>query len=71
MKLSVSLSADDVEFLDAYAAEHGVASRSAAVAAAVTALRQAALRDEYERAFTESDRSEDAALWDRTTSDGL
>ena len=31
MKLSVSLPDEDVEFLDRYAAEHGIGSRSAAV----------------------------------------
>jgi antitoxin ParD1/3/4 len=71
VKLSVSLPAEDVEFLDAYAASHGIASRSAAVGQAVQALRESELRGAYEQAFAEWEDSEDAALWERTVADGV
>jgi mRNA-degrading endonuclease toxin of MazEF toxin-antitoxin module len=44
---------DDVEFLDRYARERGVGSRSAAVAQAVRLLRAARLGDDYAAAWTE------------------
>lgn len=71
MKLSVSLPATDVDFLDAYAKEQGFESRSAALQRAVRMLRTAELAAEYEAAFTEWDDSEEAAAWDSTAADGL
>lgn len=71
MKLSVSLPEQDVEFLDDYASTHGVRSRSAAVSQAVALLRAHVLSDSYERAWTEWQASEDAALWEAVTADGL
>lgn len=71
MKVSVSLPGDDVEFLDEYAKERGLDSRSAAVHQAVRMLRVAELVSEYEAAFKEWDESEDAALWDSTSGDGI
>jgi Arc/MetJ-type ribon-helix-helix transcriptional regulator len=71
MKLSVSLPDDDLAFLDAYAQDRGIASRSAAVQAAVALLRAHALRDDYTAAFAEWEDSGEAALWDATVGDGL
>lgn len=71
MKVSVSLPGDDVEFLDEYARDRGLDSRSAAVHQAVRMLRTAELVAEYEAAFVEWDASDDAALWDSTASDGI
>lgn len=71
MKVSVSLPADDVEFLDAFAKEQGYESRSAAVHHAVRMLKTAELVAEYEAAFVEWEDSEDAALWDATSADGI
>jgi Arc/MetJ-type ribon-helix-helix transcriptional regulator len=71
MKLSVSLSEEDVEFIDDYVAETGAASRSSAIQAAIALLRTAKLEDEYASAFAEWDASEEAELWDTTTADGL
>lgn len=68
VKLSVSIPAGDVEFLDAYAAEHGLPSRSAAVHHAIRALRIAALPVAYASAWAEAE--DDAALWDVTAGDG-
>ncbi len=71
MKLSVSLPDEDVEFLDAYAAEQGYGSRSAVVHKAVRLLRGAELGAAYEDAFSEWDDSGEAEAWDLTVGDGL
>ena len=71
MKVSVSLPAEDVEYLDSYAKERQLGSRSAALHKAVRLLRAAELGAEYESAWEEWDTSEDAALWEQTTGDGL
>ena len=70
MKLSVSISDEDVETLDAYAASHRLPSRSAAIRRAIRLLRTSDLVPAYVAAFEEwSD--EDAALWDSVAGDGL
>ncbi len=71
MKLSVSLDSKDVEFLDEYAHNHGVASRSAAVKRAVALLRVFELGDAYAEAWTEWEDGEDSGLWDSASADGL
>jgi Arc/MetJ-type ribon-helix-helix transcriptional regulator len=71
MKVSVSLPEDDVEFLDAYARDQGMESRSAAVHQAVGLLRTSQLAEAYEDAWESWDASDDAAAWDTTTADGL
>lgn len=69
MKVSVSLSDDDVEFLDAYARDRGLESRSAVVHKAVRLLRASELA--YEEAWAEWDASDDTELWDDASADGL
>ena len=71
MKLSISLSEQDVEFLDDYAASHGVPSRSATVQRAVALLRAHVLSDSYEQAWAEWEASGDASLWEAVAADGL
>jgi Arc/MetJ-type ribon-helix-helix transcriptional regulator len=71
MKLSVSLPDDDVEFLDRYARERRVDSRSAVVHRAITALRSAELGAAYESAWAEWDESGDGELWERAASDAI
>jgi hypothetical protein len=72
MKLSVSLSNEDIEFLDAYARAQGIPSRSAALHRAIRALRTEELGVAYEEAFAEwDDDSGAAADWDTTVADGL
>jgi Arc/MetJ-type ribon-helix-helix transcriptional regulator len=71
MKLSVSLPTADVEYLDAYAETQGLGSRSAALQKAVRLLRASELGAAYEDAWTEWAGSDDAALWDEATADGL
>lgn len=71
MKLSVSLPGEDVVFLDAYAREHALGSRSAAVQHAVRALRSGELQDAYEGAWSDWVEEGDAAAWDATAGDGV
>jgi Arc/MetJ-type ribon-helix-helix transcriptional regulator len=71
MKVSVSLPGEDVQFLDEYAREQGLDSRSAAVHRAVRLLRAGELGGAYESAWREWASSEDGAPWDSTTGDGL
>ncbi len=71
MKLSVSMDSDDVDFIDHYAAEHAVGSRSAVMQKAVALLRAVELGDDYAAAWDEWARSDEADLWDASMSDGL
>ena len=71
MKISVSLPNEDVEFLDSYAHTQGFESRSAVVHSAVRMLRSSKLGDAYADAWREWEESDEAGLWDKTTSDGL
>ncbi|MFN8148699.1 MAG: ribbon-helix-helix domain-containing protein [Candidatus Nanopelagicales bacterium] len=70
MKVSVSLPDDDVAFLDEYAADHGLGSRSAALQAAVGLLRTRGLASDYAAAWDAWDADPDAALWDAVTDAG-
>ena len=69
MKVSVSLSDDDVQFLDQCAAERGT-SRSAVLQQAVAALRSRQLGSTYADAWGEWDAG-DGTAWDATAADGI
>ena len=71
MKISVSLEAEDVAFLDHYASRHDKGSRSAAVAAAVRALRDEELEDAYSEVFVEWRDSGEQRAWESVVADGL
>jgi Arc/MetJ-type ribon-helix-helix transcriptional regulator len=71
MKVSVSLPGEDVRFLDDYAREQGLGSRSAALHRAVRLLRTAELAGTYEAAWEEWEAEGEADLWESTTGDGL
>jgi len=71
MKLSVSLSDEDVATLDAHARKSGLHSRSAAVQHAVRLLRRSGLEDDYAAAWEDWDRSGEREMWETTASDGL
>ncbi len=71
MKVSVSLPGEDVEFLDEYAREQGLASRSAAVHRAVRLLKTAELAGTYEAAWAEWSASGEDDAWESTSADGL
>ena len=71
MKVSVSLPSEDVQFLDEYAKEQGLESRSAALHRAVRLLRTAELGGTYEAAWEEWAAGDDSTRWESTTGDGL
>ncbi len=71
MKVSVSLPGEDVEFLDEYAREQGLESRSAALHRAVRLLRTAELGGAYEAAWRDWADDGDADVWEIATDDGL
>lgn len=71
MKISLSLPDEDVQFLDEYAAAHGVASRSATVQRAVRMLRASGLGSSYEAAWSEWEASGESEVWDSALSDGV
>lgn len=69
MKVSVSLSQDDVSFLDKLAEEGAYPSRSAALAAGVRLLRHRDLAAQYAEAISEWEASGEAETWDAVTAD--
>lgn len=71
MKLSISLPEEDVEFLDTYAADQGIPSRSAVMHKAVRLLKASGLGTAYEAAWDEWAASGEEAAWETTAADGL
>ncbi|MDT5347255.1 MAG: hypothetical protein QOH91_542 [Mycobacterium sp.] len=71
MKLSVSLSDDDVAVLDAYVKRTGLTSRSAGLQRAVQMLRYPTLEEDYADAWRQWSTGGDAEAWDSTTGDGI
>lgn len=70
-RVTVNLPASDLRFLKHYEATHSLSSRSATVRAAIAALREKELVNQYVEADQEWHASADAALWEGTASDGL
>lgn len=71
MKLSFSLSDEDVAILDEFARTAGLPSRSAALHHAVRMLRLPNLEQDYEAAWQEWEASGDQAAWGVTAADGI
>ena len=71
MKLSVSLTDDDVRFLDDLAAKHGYPSRSSVIQRAVRLLRGIELGEAYAAAWEEWASTDGAGDWDAVLADGL
>ena len=71
MKLSVSLSDDDVELLDAYVKKAGLRSRSAGVQRAIRMLRYPAIEDDYAGAWSEWSSAGAEQAWEKASGDGL
>lgn len=71
MKLSISLSDDDVAALDQYVEAAGVPSRSAAIQRAIRMLRGPELEDAYAAAWDEWQASGEADAWEVVAADGL
>ena len=71
MKLSVSLTEEDVALLDAHARKVGLRSRSAALQEAIRLLKHADLEEEYAAAWDEWAASGDRDAWSAAEGDGL
>lgn len=71
MKLSISLSEEDVAALDRYVQAAGAPSRSAAIQRAIRLLADPELEEAYAAAWDEWQASGDADAWEVTTADGL
>lgn len=71
MKLSVSVSEEDVALLDDYARAAGLRSRSAAVQHAIHLLRYPDIEADYAAAWGDWKSSGDEATWEGTVVDGL
>lgn len=71
MKLSVSLSEEDVALLDAYARSSGLPSRSAVVQQAIRSLRLSGLEEDYAAAWDDWDASGSRGDWEGVAADGL
>lgn len=71
MKLSVSLPDEDIEFLDEYAKNLGVPSRSAVIQRAVRLLRATELGPAYAEAWREWESDGGADAWDSAVGDGI
>jgi Arc/MetJ-type ribon-helix-helix transcriptional regulator len=71
MKLSVSLTDDDVALIDEYARAAGVSSRSAVLQHAIRLLRNTRLEDDYAAAWNEWSESGEDAAWAPVAADGI
>jgi Arc/MetJ-type ribon-helix-helix transcriptional regulator len=71
MKISVSLPDEDIDFLDEYAKNLGIRSRSAVIQRALRLLRAAELGPAYAEAWAEWESGGDSDVWDSTAGDGL
>jgi hypothetical protein len=71
MKLSVSLSDEDVALLDAYVKRAGLPSRSAGLQRAIRMLRYPALEEDYSNAWDEWSVTGEDSAWEMVTADGL
>jgi Arc/MetJ-type ribon-helix-helix transcriptional regulator len=71
MKLSVSVSDEDVVTLDRYARASGLKSRSAAIQHAIRLLGDPGLERDYAAAWEEWESSGEGAAWAATAGDGL
>ncbi len=67
----MSLPGEDVAFLDAYAKEHAVPSRSAVVHRAIQAFRLNELPEAYGEAWAEWGSGNEAGDWDTVVGDGV
>ena len=71
VKLSVSLTDEDVALMDEYLVRSGLKSRSAVIRRALQLLRQPDLESDYAAAWNEWAASGEQEAWESTTSDGV
>jgi Arc/MetJ-type ribon-helix-helix transcriptional regulator len=69
MKLSVSLTDEDVALVDEYLSRSGLKSRSAVIRRALHLLRQPDPEEDYAAAWEEWARSGEQKAWESTTAD--
>ncbi|MDP5184520.1 ribbon-helix-helix domain-containing protein [Blastococcus sp. BMG 814] len=71
MKLSISLSDDDLAVVDEHVSKAGLQSRSAAIQYAINLLRRADLDRAYAEAWEDWEGSDDQAAWEGVDADGI
>lgn len=71
MKLSVSLTDEDVALLDEYLGRSGLKSRSAVIRRALQLLRRSDLEEDYAAAWDEWASSGEQESWESTLADGV
>lgn len=71
MKLSVSLSAEDLATLDAYVKQTGLGSRSAGIQRAIRMLAHPTLDEDYAVAWQEWSTAGEGETWESAVRDGL
>jgi len=71
MKVSVSLSDDDLAALDSYVQLTGLPSRSAGVQRAIRMLAHPTLEDDYAGAWQEWSDTDQDEPWEKLVGDGL
>ncbi len=71
MKLSISLSEEQVARIDRYIRVTGMRSRSAAIQKAIGLLAEPELEEDYAAAWQEWEASGEEASWEPTVPDGL
>lgn len=71
VKLSVSLSEDDLAALDRYVRSGGLKSRSAGIQQAIRRLPRPELAESYAHAWQEWEDTEESQAWESVVSDGL
>lgn len=70
MKISVSLTHEELERLDHFIEQENLPGRSAGIQRALRNLTDHRLEDAYAQAFTQWSGSEDEAAWETATGDG-
>ena len=71
MKLSVSLTDEDVALMDEYLGRSGLKSRSAVIRLALQLLRHPDLEGDYAAAWEEWTSSGEQEAWESTIADGV
>lgn len=68
---AIRVSRDIAQFIEVYPRENNIESRSKVIERALKRLREEALQQAYFEAGQEGSSSEDATLWEMTSTDGL
>lgn len=71
MRLSVSLSDEDVAVLDTYVQKAGLPSRFTGLQRAIRMLRYPTLEDDYVNAWSDWAATGEAEVWEETVGDGF